>query len=192
MGSTSCEPYLCIIFRVRFACAVRVSLSKICILSVFAQTFNVGQNIYFITFVFSFVQEFGNEKSKLEGLIKQVKNNADKKERHFGVMLTPFSSSKCSLINCEDDTETSFFIVRVVFYLFLCNWTGSCLLNQRKSYWFQFKPPVHTLDSIFGNRPLLVQFVHRTQDYVSVRFTWNCIQAAIWEFYGILSAVAYS
>ena len=83
MGSTSCEPYLCIIFRVRFACAVRVSLSKICILSVFAQTFNVGQNIYFITFVFSFVQEFGNEKSKLEGLIKQVKKQCRQERKTF-------------------------------------------------------------------------------------------------------------
>ena len=32
---------------------------------------------------------------------KQVKNNADKIERRFGVILTPFSSSKWLLINCQ-------------------------------------------------------------------------------------------
>jgi len=29
------------------------------------------------------------------------KNNAGKKEQRFGVILTPLSSSKCLLINCQ-------------------------------------------------------------------------------------------
>ena len=37
--------------------------------------------IYFITFVFSFVQEFGNERSELEGLLKQVKKKQRGQER---------------------------------------------------------------------------------------------------------------
>ena len=70
---------------------------KNCILSVFAQTFRQRWPKYAfnITFAFHYVQEFGNERSELEGVF-----------------------------------------------------------NQRKSYRFQFKPPIRTLKSIVqtGNR----------------------------------------
>lgn len=39
--------------------------------------------IYFITFVFSFVQEFGNEKSELDGLLKQVKKQRGQERTTF-------------------------------------------------------------------------------------------------------------
>ena len=77
--------------------------------------------ICFITFVFSFVQEFGNERSELEGLIKQVKKQRRQERSTFRCHVDAiFKFKKGSLINCQDDTETSFFL-RVVFYLFLYN-----------------------------------------------------------------------
>ena len=59
LGSTSCKPYFSTIFFARFA----HSLSKICILSVFARTFRQRwpKYIFNITFVFHYIQEFGNE-----------------------------------------------------------------------------------------------------------------------------------
>ena len=65
-----------------------------------------------------------------------IKNNADKKERRFGVILTPFLSSKCLLIKYfltvyqqafwtwkwrqADDTETSFFFFLALFFTCFC------------------------------------------------------------------------
>ena len=65
---------------------MRVSLSKICILSVFAQTFNLSQSVLYLSiFVFSYVyvQEFGNERSVLEGLLKQVKEQRGQERTTF-------------------------------------------------------------------------------------------------------------
>ena len=133
MGSTSCEPFLCFIFCARFARALCGSVCRKFAYSAYWRKRSTLVTIYFITFVFSFVQDFGNERSELEGLLKQVKNNADKKERRFGVMLTPFSSSKCSLINCQDDTETSFFLVRVFFTCFCITIPGLASLIREKA-----------------------------------------------------------
>ena len=68
LGSTSCKPYFSTIFFARFA----HSLSKICILSVFARTFRQRwpKYIFNITFVFHYIQEFGNE---LEGGFNKCK-----------------------------------------------------------------------------------------------------------------------
>ena len=65
-----------------------------------------------------------------------IKNNADKKERRFGVILTPFLSSRCLLIKYfltvyqqafwtwkwrqADDTETSFFFFLALFFTCFC------------------------------------------------------------------------
>ena len=45
-------------------------------------------------------------------LQKQVKNNAGKKERRFAVILTPFSSSKCLLL----DVQKRFFWLMISIY----------------------------------------------------------------------------
>ena len=62
LGSTLCRPYFCIIFCARFA-----RLSKICILGVFVRTFRkrLPNYTFNITFVFHYVQEFGNENLSL-------------------------------------------------------------------------------------------------------------------------------
>ena len=73
--------------------------------------------------------------------LNKWKNNADKKERRFGVILTSFSSSKCLLINCQDDAQSSFFLVRVVFSCFCI--TKPFLIKVsliRKSHWFYSLP----------------------------------------------------
>ena len=87
--------------------------------------------IYFITLVFSFVQEFGNERSVLEGLLKQIKKQRGQERTTLRCHVDAiFKFKKCSLINCQDDTETSFFL-RVVFYLFLYNWTFASLIREK-------------------------------------------------------------
>ena len=93
--------------------------------------------IYFITLVFSFVQEFGNERSELQCLLKQVKKQCRQERKTFRCHVDAISSSKCLLINCQDDAQSSFFLVRVVFSCFCI--TKPFLIKVsliRKSHWF--------------------------------------------------------
>ena len=70
MGSTLCKPYF---YFLRTICTV---CQKNCILSVFARTFRQRwpKFTFNITFAFHYLQEFGNDRSELEGVFNQRKS----------------------------------------------------------------------------------------------------------------------
>ena len=106
LGSTSCKPYFYIIFCGQFACVMWVSVLKICILSVFEQN-NVQRwlkcTLFIInTFVFHYVQEFGNKRNNLEGHINQKKSHSFEYKSPLFTLNARLETFNCLCISCKE------------------------------------------------------------------------------------------
>ena len=106
LGSTSCKPYFYIIFCGQFACVMWVSVLKICILSVFEQN-NVQRwlkyTLFIInTFVFHYVQEFGNKRNNLEGHFNQKKSHSFEYKSPLFTLNSRLETFNCLCISCKE------------------------------------------------------------------------------------------
>ena len=123
---------------------------------------------------------------------KQVKNNADKKERRFGVIFTVYQRTFWTWKWRQHDTECLSFLSALFFYLFNETFQLTFFVAKLLNEWKDKSNKVYILTNVERLRKYAEYANFRqtdphctcksdTKDNAKVRFTWSTAHTTIWR-----------